>query len=120
MSDSVILPKIYIPEFKLDESLFIDGKNEYYVTDIIKAAENLEIFEMPLVGISLRHSFGDGTVDSFIYHSKRMENANLEYPIILDTTGYICDGWHRIAKAILLGYTKIKAKRLLIMPDRKQ
>ena len=41
--------------------------------------------------------------DSFVYHCKRVKDCNLEYPIILDDFGQICDGWHRIAKAVLEG-----------------
>lgn len=43
-----------------------------------------------------------------------MENKKL--PIILDDLGYITDGWHRVAKAILEGKETIKAVRIQNMP----
>ena len=52
-----------------------------------------------------------------LYHIKRIEKADLNYPILLDPDGCIIDGWHRIAKAVLNEDLTIKAKRLQIMPE---
>ena len=46
-----------------------------------------------------------------------MNQADLKYPIILDDTGFICDGWHRLLKSIVEGKDTIKAIRLKVMPD---
>ena len=42
---------------------------------------------------------------------KRIEGADLSYPIILHPTGWVMDGYHRVAKALLAGHTTIKAVR---------
>jgi hypothetical protein len=108
---------VRIDDFNYLEGRFVDGKLSYEVQHLIQAAENLETFDLPLCSVSLRHSFTNGDLKSFLFHYKRIENADLSYPIILAADGYICDGWHRVAKAILLGHTTIKAKRLIVMPE---
>lgn len=42
---------------------------------------------------------------------KRIEGADLQYPIILHPTGWVMDGYHRIAKAYLVGHKTIRAVR---------
>jgi hypothetical protein len=53
----------------------------------------------------------------FITHYKRVKDTDLKYPILLDDRGCICDGWHRVAKAIIEGKKYIKAIRIEEMPD---
>ena len=38
-------------------------------------------------------------------------DADMSYPIIMDDEGFIMDGWHRVAKALLEGRETIKAVR---------
>ncbi len=112
-----MLKPIRIDDFHYLEGRYEDGNRRYAVQDLIKAAEELEVFDLPLAGVSLTHAICNNTLKSFLYHHKRVENADLQYPVIIDDNGYICDGWHRVAKAILLGQTTIKAKRLIVMPE---
>ena len=49
----------------------------------------------------------------FIIHSKLVEKANLDYPVILNRKWYILDWRHRIVKAILSWIKEIKAIRIL-------
>lgn len=93
------------------------GDNHYDIQDILEAAEGLEEFFLPLYAVNMKHAICQNTLTSFLYHFKRVEKADLSFPIILDSDGYICDGWHRVAKAILEGRTTIKAKRLFVMPE---
>lgn len=82
------------------------------------ASESCKEFDIPLCCIDISgQPWGLTKFSWILYHIKRIENANLDYPIILDMDGQIVDGWHRIAKAMLSGVTIIKAKRLLIMPE---
>ena len=48
---------------------------------------------------------------------KRTNNADLKYPIILTDKGVICDGWHRLCKAVYQGDEYIKAIRIEKMPE---
>ncbi len=50
---------------------------------------------------------------------KRIERADLSYPIILTPSGKICDGFHRAMKAYFAGEKTIDAVRLLEMPGTK-
>jgi hypothetical protein len=44
-------------------------------------------------------------------HARRIQAADLSYPIILSSDGRLMDGGHRIAKAWLLGLEEIVAVR---------
>jgi len=111
-----------IPKVKIDDFHYLQNKYEvegriYDVDKLIEASKDLPIFDLPLVAVDLYHKITTGTLYSYLYHQKRIEAADLKFPIILDDRGYICDGWHRVAKAILAGNETIKAKRLNVMPE---
>jgi len=110
--------KVPIEDFNIRESNFCAGETEYRVVDLHELAKDLPTFKMPLEGINLNERpWGEPNINSFCYHIKRIENCNFDYPIILTPTGYICDGWHRVVKAIIEGRETITAVRLLVMPD---
>src|SRR5262249_458439 len=50
-------------------------------------------------------------------HAKRINDADLSYPIILSSEGYLMDGGHRIAKAWLLGMQEINAVQFSVDPE---
>jgi hypothetical protein len=50
-------------------------------------------------------------------HTKCINEADLSYPIILSSEGYLMDGGHRIAKAWLLGTQKINAVQFPVDPE---
>jgi len=102
----------------LQESHFKVGDYKYRAVDLIEAAKDIEAFKLPLQGVDI--GLLPWTVDSikdFLHHYKRVESVNKDYPIILSNTGCICDGWHRLARAIIDGDKFIMAKRLEVMPD---
>ena len=53
----------------------------------------------------------------FVQHIEKVNSADLECPIILDEEGYVMDGRHRIAKALLQKVNSIKAVRFEKTPD---
>lgn len=107
-----------ISEFHLKEGNFKRNNKSYRVIDLIEAAKDLDVFELPLCGVDIGVSpWGSQDIKSFVYHMKRVNDSNLDYPVILDDEGYICDGWHRVTKAILEGEVTIKVKRLIVMPE---
>ena len=59
------------------------------------------------------------TVRDFINHIQLINEASLDYPIVLCSEGRIIDGMHRVVKAVLLQQTHIKAIQLLhpLAPD---
>jgi hypothetical protein len=50
-------------------------------------------------------------------HAKRIQFADLNYPIILSADGGLMDGGHRIAKAWLNGEVEIRAVRFPRDPE---
>lgn len=95
---------------------FIDGNKVWEVTSLIYQVQkqNLEVFELPLCGINLATTCwesGDLKIKNFAKHWKRANETDLNYPVILDDDGFIMDGWHRVAKALFLGLSTIKAVR---------
>lgn len=88
------------------------------VTKLIEATKGLEVFKIPLAGLDLNVNVW-GNVDSvheFARHVKRVEETDLQYPIILDDMGFCADGWHRVVKALIEGRETIDAVRLTKMP----
>lgn len=110
--------KVPIEDFNVRESNYVAGDTEYRVVDLHTLAKDLPVFDIPLIGLDLDVTpWGTNNMLSFCYHVKRMNKSDFEYPIILTPAGYICDGWHRVAKAVMEGRETIKAVRLLVMPQ---
>lgn len=89
-------------------------KNVFWsVMRLIDLSKDLEVFELPLKALNIYNMYPESIVDmhSFIAHIKQILKADLNYPIILDAEGYVMDGRHRIAKAILEEKESIKAVR---------
>lgn len=109
---------VKISGFNYRENTYSRNDLAYKVTDLIEAAKAIEPFDLPLQGIDISiNPWGKPCIKNFVFEMQRVKKANLKYPIILDNEGFICDGWHRVVKAILAGHTTIKAIRLEVMPD---
>jgi hypothetical protein len=50
-------------------------------------------------------------------HTKRINDASFEYPVILSAEGWVMDGMHRICKALLIGKETIEAVQFLVNPE---
>lgn len=112
-------PLTPIESFSLEESQYIRGNEIWKATTLIDycKAKGYKPFDLPLAGIDLSEAhFTYSCAAVFIFQMKRVQNADLSYPIILDDFGQIADGWHRVCKAILEGKTTIKAIRMDSMP----
>ena len=107
-----------IDDFHYRENTYGRDGYRYRVTDLIEMAKKHEPFDLPITGIDIGvNPWGDMTIQSFCYHVQRINNCDFKFPVILDSSGYICDGWHRLAKAIIEGKKSIKAVRLTVMPE---
>lgn len=112
--------KDYITETLPGEGKWICGNKSWSLSTLLKASESLEEFDLHLMSLDIDKypwKFSDWNFNTFLYHCNRMDNTDLKYPVLLTPDGYICDGWHRLAKAILKGKKTIKAKRFKIMPE---
>ncbi len=110
--------KLGISEFHYSQNTYTRAGKTYQVTDLIELSKNLEPFEIPIAGIDIGvQTWGEVDIKDFCYHMDRVNKSDLSFPIILDNTGFICDGWHRVVKSIIEGKETIKAVRLTVMPE---
>ena len=116
-------PKVNISDLHMDEHNYDDGVSVWSVHKLIEHSKKFDVFDMPLAGINLSgQPWGEEwNIDWFIFQMKRVNATELKHPILLDDMGNICDGWHRIVKAIIEGERTVPAIRLETMPspDRK-
>ena len=57
------------------------------------------------------------TLRNVAKHAKKIMDADLAYPIILNVDGSIMDGAHRLAKALCLGHSEILAVQFAVTPE---
>lgn len=105
--------KVKIKEVSsLKEQVFEDGKKRWFVTRLFEKVKDLPVQEMPLTGLNTYNLHPQPkSMNSFVSHVEKVNNADLSKPIILDDEGYVMDGRHRIAKALLDGEETIKFVR---------
>ena len=112
--------KVNIDIMPLSSNTWVNDKGEgWYIATLLEyVKENkLESFKMPLVGCDLSYlPFDVKSLKEFIFQMKRVNNTDLKYPILIDDNGSICDGYHRLCKAILNGDEYIDAIRIDKMP----
>lgn len=105
----------------LAENIYRSDNNVWSASNLIQWCKEKEYptFDLPLAGIDLSYSpwTSLSNVKQIANHFKRVQSANLDYPVILDDHGYIADGWHRIVKALVDGKSTIKAIRIQEMPQ---
>lgn len=115
-----IIPVVPYRKFGFEESKYQRSNGDYWMAETLYEfckKEKYQEFEIPLAGINLNGLFFNlDTMDIFVWQMKRVLDCDLKYPIILDDEGCICDGWHRVCKALLEGKKTIKAIRMLEMP----
>ena len=114
-----MIPKVNISGCKLSENYYRRDNTTWDIPTLIAHCKekDYQVFDLPLAAIPLGYTpLVVKDFKSFIQHCKRVQEANLEYPIILDDEGSVADGYHRIAKAIMNGDTTIKAIRMEEMP----
>lgn len=114
------IPIISFGKLNIIYNRYVRGNDYWNVMSLLDHCESkgYPIFEIPIAGLSLSGLPWDiSNMDSFVYHMKRVQDTDLKHPIILDDLGQICDGNHRLAKALLKGEKTIKAIRILDMPE---
>lgn len=92
--------------------------NEYSVAKLADDAKGLPVFDCPLAALDLSGEIWSGSnMHGLAWHCRRVKNADLDEPILLDWNGVIADGRHRVIKALVEGKRTIKARRLPWKPD---
>ena len=112
-------PQLKYPKQGIAENRYLCDGKIWAASTLVEWCKEKEYkpFKMPLAGIDLHNMPWEVlTLDDFIWHCKRMNDADDKYPIILDDYGRICDGFHRVCKAIMNNKTEIDAIRIEEMP----
>ena len=101
-----------------------DGKRLVWYTERLwTLAEGLAPFDKPVSEIAEveRDCWFAGkyapTIRAIADHCRRIEAADLDRPIILNSDGSLMDGGHRLAKAILEGKESVRAVQFVAMPE---
>jgi hypothetical protein len=87
------------------------GNNYWYVARLITLAKDLKVMKIPLEHMNVYYNYEKLTLREMVMHMNAVNDADLDYPIILDEDGEVMDGRHRIMKALLNGEKTIKAVR---------
>ena len=97
--------KFKVTTYDFQESRFENQEKEVWLaTSLYDAArkQKCKKFKLPMKHINLEwRRFGDMDLYDFSHHMKRVNNADLEQPIIMSCYGQIMDGAHRIIKAVI-------------------
>lgn len=116
-------PKVTTRRADALQDFYIDSDgNEYSVARLIDDARDLPVFHVPLAALDLSGEIWSGSnMLGLAFHIKKVMDADLDFPILLDWNGSVADGRHRILKAIVTGKRTIKAKRIhwRVEPCRK-
>ncbi len=108
---------------------FVEGKRlSWDVARLRELTAGLEPIEVPVASIfefdEVYWFDGDfrPTCRAVLEHAQRIEAADLTDPILLAPDGYLIDGMHRVAKAVLCGLESIPAIQLAAYPaaDRER
>ena len=117
-----VFPKVELDGCNFDESYYKRGAYHYTASSLYRHAEKLGLkpFKYPLACFDLsgeQASMRDLNLYDFANHVKRVMEADISIPIILDDYGMVADGIHRCIRAICEGKSYIMAYRLTSMPE---
>jgi hypothetical protein len=92
------------------------GRAYWWTANLWAAASDLSVIQVPIAQIREFDQdcwFGGRgpTCREVAEHARRIEQADLTYPVILGADGRLMDGGHRVAKAWLAGRETVDAVR---------
>jgi hypothetical protein len=99
------------------------GRGLWLTERLWEAAKGLTVIQVAIADIAEFDRdcwFGElhtPTCRAVAEHARRIQAADLAYPIILAADGRLMDGGHRIAKAYLEGRSRIAAVRFVVDPE---
>jgi hypothetical protein len=104
--------------------MMVNGeRHTWFIQSLVKATDNLPVVDVELTELNKYldenvwfHGDNEPTIRAFIQHHRRVEQADLSFPIIMNPNIGVVDGLHRIVKAHTLGQSSIKAVILDELP----
>jgi len=101
-----------------DNQVITIGDKKYNVAAAIFESEKIEIKALPIADIYIGYGSPCGnSLRDFVAHMKLVNDADLNFPIILSQDGEVIDGKHRLAKALLTEQKTILTKRFIKDPQ---
>jgi hypothetical protein len=106
-----------------DDSRFVCGGKAWSAPYLYRMAKDRrlkrEVVKLRHLDLSASPWGSCGSIDDIAWHAIRAKRADQRIPIIMEATGRIMDGWHRVLAAIIRGDTTITAYRFddYIEPD---
>lgn len=103
-----------------------DGSRYWQIERIWQLAEDLPIEDIPIDVIRGPDEVTwfspeqPPTCRAIAEHCRRIQAADLSYPVILTEDFRVFDGMHRIAKCLMLGHATIRARRFRVNPAPDQ
>ena len=109
---------VKIEAMPVHKNKFRDGSQCWAVTNLIEQAKGLPVFDLPLCCINVAAKVWEPVEipRGLAEHMMRVLAVDTEAPVILDEDGFIMDGWHRVARALLDGKATIPAVRFETNP----
>ena len=106
-------PVVKLPQSGMEENAFTSGDKVWYVANLIHLTKNLPQFDLPLAALDSDVSVWSpiASAYSLAKQMRRVLDLDPQYPVILDEGGFIMDGWHRIARALIEGKETVRAVR---------
>ncbi|MFK7928103.1 MAG: hypothetical protein AB8H79_07925 [Myxococcota bacterium] len=105
-------------------STLVNGERHIWVVSRLWAlAADLPVFDYPVdafSGFDLDIWYGHintPTVRSVVEHMRRINAADLQYPIVLSETGMVMDGVHRLCRAMVEGKESVRAVQFVTNPE---
>ena len=104
----------------------LDGIRNYWrVDDLWELAANIPVEYVPIKHLTeqlngtcwTEGEKDDVTPQWVLGHTRRILNADLKYPILVDEKNIILDGIHRLCKAVIEGREDIAVQRIVTMPE---
>lgn len=103
-------------------SRLVDGRRHYFQTARLwRLSADLPVLDVPIDEIAEfdQDCWFDGrapTCRQVAEHARRIQSADLSFPVILSADGALMDGGHRVAQAWLAGATTVRAVRFAVDP----
>ncbi len=104
-------------------AILVEGKRHIWRVDRLwHLARQLEPFDYVVAdfdGLDEDHWYcgvNTPTIRSVLDHARRMQKADLSWPILLSESGAVMDGIHRICRAHLEGRATLRAVRFAVTP----
>lgn len=106
-----------------NHSRVVDGRRQHFWTERLwHLSEGLPIVQVPIEDIAefdqdcWFHGVAP-TCRQVAEHARRIQAADLSFPVILSASGGLMDGGHRVAKAWLAGQATVAAVRFPVDPE---